>query len=96
MNKMDFLQFLKYRGPEIFKLTGEHIKITGVAVLLAIIVGVPLGIYITKNKKITRYTLYMKIKYRTQMEMSLKEIFLSWLHLMRVLTVIVFYLSFNK
>jgi len=53
MNKMDFLQFLKYRGPEIFKLTGEHIKITGVAVLLAIIVGVPLGIYITKNKKIT-------------------------------------------
>jgi osmoprotectant transport system permease protein len=53
MNKIDFLQFLKYRGPEIFKLTGEHMKITGVAVLLAILVGVPLGIYITKNKKVS-------------------------------------------
>lgn len=57
MNKIDFLQFLKYRGPEIFKLTGEHMKITGVAVFLAILVGVPLGIYITKNKKVTNVIL---------------------------------------
>lgn len=54
---MNFLQFLKYRGPEIFKLTGEHMKITGVAVFLAILVGVPLGIYITKNKKVTNVIL---------------------------------------
>lgn len=53
MNRVGFFQFLKYRGSEIFKLTGEHMKITGVAVLLAIIVGVPLGIYITKNKKVS-------------------------------------------
>lgn len=57
MNKISFLQFLKYRGPEIFKLTGEHMKITGVAVFLAILVGVPLGIYITKNKKVTNVIL---------------------------------------
>ncbi len=57
MNNISFLQFLKYRGPEIFKLTGEHMRITGVAVFLAILVGVPLGIYITKNKKITHLVL---------------------------------------
>jgi len=57
MNKISFLQFLKYRGPEIFKLTGEHMKITGVAVFLAILVGVPLGIYITKNKKVSNVIL---------------------------------------
>jgi len=57
MNNISFLQFLKYRGPEIFKLTGEHMRITGVAVFLAILVGVPLGIYITKNKKITNLVL---------------------------------------
>ena len=57
MNKISFLQFLKYRGPEIFKLTGEHMKITGVAVFLAILVGVPLGIYITKNKKVSNVVL---------------------------------------
>lgn len=57
MNKIGFFQFLQYRGPEIFKLTGEHMKITGVAVLLAILVGVPLGIYITKNKKVSNVIL---------------------------------------
>ncbi|MCS5421755.1 MULTISPECIES: ABC transporter permease [Psychrilyobacter] len=57
MNKIDFLQFLEYRSPEIFKLTGEHMKITGVAVFLAILVGVPLGIYITKNKKVANVIL---------------------------------------
>lgn len=57
MNKISFLEFLKYRGPEIFKLTGEHMKITGVAVFLAILVGVPLGIYITKNKKVSNVIL---------------------------------------
>ena len=57
MNRIGFFQFLKYRGPEIFKLTGEHMKITGVAVILAILVGVPLGIYITKNKKVSNMVL---------------------------------------
>ena len=57
MNKIGFLQFLQYRGSEIFKLTGEHMKITGVAVFLAILVGVPLGIYITKNKKVSNVVL---------------------------------------
>jgi osmoprotectant transport system permease protein len=57
MNKISFFKFLEYRGSEIIKLTGEHMKITGVAVILAIIVGVPLGIYITKNKKISNTVL---------------------------------------
>jgi len=57
MNKIGFLQFLQYRGSEIFKLTGEHMKITGVAVFLAILVGLPLGIYITKNKKVSNVVL---------------------------------------
>ena len=57
MNKIGFLKFLEYRWPDIIKLTGEHMKITGVAVFLAILVGVPLGIYITKNKKVANVIL---------------------------------------
>ena len=57
MNKISFFKFLEYRGPEILKLTGEHMRITGVAVFLAILVGVPLGIYITKNKKVANVVL---------------------------------------
>jgi osmoprotectant transport system permease protein len=71
MNKIGFLQFLQYRGPEIFKLTGEHMKITGVAVFLAIFVGVPLGIYITKNKKVTNVILNIANIFQTLPSLAL-------------------------
>lgn len=46
-----FFEFLSYRGDEIIRLLIEHMQITGLAVLLAILVGVPTGIFITRKEK---------------------------------------------
>ena len=50
MNK--FLEQLSIRKSEILSLLIEHIELTIIAVLIAVVIGVPLGIAITKNKKI--------------------------------------------
>lgn len=71
MNKLSFLEFLKYRMADILKLTGEHIRITGFAVLLAVIVGVPLGIYITKNKKVSNTVLNIANIFQTLPSLAL-------------------------
>jgi osmoprotectant transport system permease protein len=38
---------------DVGKAALRHMQITGMAVLLAVIIGVPIGIYITKNRKIS-------------------------------------------
>jgi len=48
-----FNEFVVSRQGEIINLTGEHIRLTVFAVVLAIIVGVPLGIVITRFKKLS-------------------------------------------
>jgi len=52
MNEVNFFQFIASRSEEIFGLTVQHIQITGLAVILAIVLGVPVGILISKNKKL--------------------------------------------
>ncbi|MFO7887724.1 MAG: ABC transporter permease [Eubacteriales bacterium] len=52
MNKVNFFQFVASRSEEILGLTVQHIEITGLAVILAIVLGVPVGILISKNKKL--------------------------------------------
>lgn len=52
-----FLEYFISRLPEIGKLLNQHIKISGIAVLIAIFVGVPIGILITKNEKASKFTL---------------------------------------
>jgi len=52
MNEVNFFQFVASRSEEILGLTVQHIQITGLAVLLAIALGVPVGILISKNKKL--------------------------------------------
>lgn len=52
MRDMNFFQFIASRSEELIRLTIEHIQITGLAVLLAILLGVPIGILISKNKKL--------------------------------------------
>lgn len=56
-NKGPFIDFLVERYPDILKLIGEHIQITGIAVLLAILVGIPLGIFITRYQKASNLVL---------------------------------------
>ena len=52
MNNLNVFQFMASRSDELMKLTIQHIQITGLAVLLAIILGVPVGILISKKKGI--------------------------------------------
>lgn len=52
-----FLNYFVSRLPEIGKLLNQHIQISGIAVLVAIIIGVPCGIMITKNEKLSKIVL---------------------------------------
>jgi osmoprotectant transport system permease protein len=52
MNDMNFFQFMASRSDELIRLTIQHIQITGLAVLLAILLGVPVGIFISKNRSL--------------------------------------------
>ena len=49
-----FLESLILRKSEIISLLLEHIELTIIAVLIAVIIGVPLGIAITSNKNLAK------------------------------------------
>jgi osmoprotectant transport system permease protein len=49
---MNFLEFVKQNWSEIFALTREHIFLVFVSTALAVIVGVPLGIILTRKKSL--------------------------------------------
>ncbi|WP_270181338.1 ABC transporter permease [Alkalihalobacillus sp. CinArs1] len=44
-----WLKFLEINAPRIFDLTIEHAILVGAAILVALLIGVPLGIYLTTN-----------------------------------------------
>lgn len=50
----EFLSSLAVRKEEIFTLLLAHIELTVVAVLIAVCIGVPLGIFITNHKKLAK------------------------------------------
>ncbi|WP_195265486.1 glycine betaine ABC transporter substrate-binding protein [Clostridium sp. 1001275B_160808_H3] len=52
-----FIEQLMTKKSEIFSLLLEHVQLTVVAVLIAVVIGVPLGIFITKNKKIANFVI---------------------------------------
>lgn len=54
---MDFLAFITSRHGEILRSTLEHLHLTGVSVMLAIIVGVPLGVLLTRNRRLAQWVL---------------------------------------
>ncbi len=47
---MDLLTYLAHSWPTLLRLTGEHLALVGSAVGLAILIGVPLGILITRHR----------------------------------------------
>ncbi len=55
--RQTLFEFIGARYPEILALALDHMRITGLAVLLAIVLGVPVGIWITRNKKLARYVI---------------------------------------
>ena len=56
---METLKFILDNLPAIGQRTIEHVSIVGVAVSLAIITGVPIGIAITQNKRAADIVLYV-------------------------------------
>ena len=48
----NFIEQLVIKKSEIISLLFEHVQLTIMAVLIAVAIGVPLGIWITKNKKL--------------------------------------------
>ena len=52
MNINTFLRIFMERKEELLELIIGHLNMTSLAVLLSLLVGVPVGLMITKNKKI--------------------------------------------
>ncbi|WP_085522482.1 ABC transporter permease [Tuberibacillus sp. Marseille-P3662] len=48
--------FVSYQE-KLITLTGEHIQLVGLAIIIAIIIGVPTGIYLTVNEKLAETVL---------------------------------------
>ncbi len=53
----EYLRFMMDRSDQILALTGEHIYLTFIAVVIAIAIGVPLGILITRVKKLSGFVI---------------------------------------
>jgi len=45
---VNFWQFLLQNHTELLQLTGEHVWLVGVSIFLAVLIGIPLGILITR------------------------------------------------
>src|SRR5947208_4183941 len=58
VDSMETLKFILDNLPAIGQRTIEHISIVGVAVSLAVVTGVPIGIAITQNKRAADIVLY--------------------------------------
>jgi len=56
---VETLSFMRDNAHTILFLTGQHVSIVGVAVGLAILTGVPIGVAITQNKKVADIVLYV-------------------------------------
>lgn len=54
---MDLLQFIISNWSDLLKMTGEHIRLVGLAVSVAILIGVPFGIYITQKESLANLVL---------------------------------------
>src|SRR3569832_2273388 len=56
---METLAFILNNLPAIGQRTVQHLSIVGVAVSLAVLTGVPIGIAITQNKRVADVVLYV-------------------------------------
>lgn len=61
---MNFLQFMMANRQHVLELTFEHITLAGIATLLAALVGIPLGILITRMPKLSKPVLGARTSFR--------------------------------
>ncbi|XOQ42928.1 MAG: Glycine betaine/carnitine/choline transport system permease protein OpuCB [Clostridium sp.] len=48
---MSFLEYLQAEGQTVLAALGTHVRMSGISILIAIIIAVPLGIILTRNEK---------------------------------------------
>lgn len=53
----EFLEFLSYRSGDILRLTTQHLQITAMSISFAVVIGVPIGIMITRKRNIAEFIL---------------------------------------
>lgn len=58
-NIIEFFEFFLSRKEEIIKLIFQHLEITIISVSLGIVIGVPLGLLICKNEKVSKSILFI-------------------------------------
>jgi osmoprotectant transport system permease protein len=51
---MNFLQFISANRQQVFELTLEHITLAGISTLIAALIGIPLGIVITRIPSLSK------------------------------------------
>lgn len=54
---MNFFDFIAHRKMELLRLTLEHLQLTGISVILAIALGVPLGMLLTRVRWLARWVM---------------------------------------
>lgn len=54
---MGFFEYVRQNINQIIELLIQHIQLTAIAVLLAMIIGIPIGIFISYKKKTSKYVL---------------------------------------
>ena len=52
-----FIEYIINQKGQIFNLLWQHIQLTLVAILFAIIIGIPIGILVSKNEKLRKYVI---------------------------------------
>ena len=52
---MNFLEFLRHNRAQVFELTLEHLWLVGASTLLAVLVGIPLGILVARRPSLNTY-----------------------------------------
>jgi osmoprotectant transport system permease protein len=51
---MNFLEFLRHNRAQVFELTLEHLWLVGASTLLAVLVGIPLGILVARRPSLNK------------------------------------------
>ena len=56
---METISFMIDRAPEMWRMFWEHAYLVGIAVGIALATGIPIGVFITFNKKAADTVLYI-------------------------------------
>jgi len=91
-SNVSFLEFFIGRLPEVLNQTVRHLSITGTAVFIAIMIGVPLGILITRNRQAAKVILSVANVMQTIPSLAFFGLMIPFLGIGRPLAIFVLFL----